>query len=280
MKNPIWDSKDCALVLIEYQPGVLDFVYGKDKKVIELNARTLATMARRMEIPVVLSTVAVKMGVDQPTIPSLKAELPHVNEIDRTSMNAWEDEAFVAAVKATGRKKLVMGGIVTSTCLTFPAVHALSEGYEVTFVEDAVGDRSKEEHDMAVMRLIQAGAVPNDTVAIITEWFRDWASPLAQHAREVFPEYLVEINTIKGHPLPRGQGKTRRWPESRRTSCSPARRGLPCVAGSQVRRFAGSQVRRGARVRAVRAAASVAASGSSFNPSKQECQPSSKKFPP
>jgi nicotinamidase-related amidase len=206
MNNPkssaIWDSKECALIFIDYQPEVMDGINDKDPKLVELNAITLARLAVKFEIPVILSTVAVKLGVDSPTIPALKAVLPHIDEIDRTSMDAWEDEAFLKAVKATGRKKLVMGGIVTSVCLAYPVVHALSEGYEVAFIEDAVGDRSKEEHGIAVMRMIQAGAVPNSTVGMMAEWFRDWASPLANHAREIFPEYLIEVTKMKGQRLP------------------------------------------------------------------------------
>lgn len=200
--NPIWKAEDSVLILIDYQPEVLDNIHDRDLKLVELNAVALTQMATKLNIPVVLSTVAVKMGFEKPTIPALKEALPGVEEIDRTTMNAREDEAFVKAVKATGRKKLVMGGIVTSVCLTYPAVEALAEGYEVMFIEDAVGDRSKEEHDMAVQRLIQAGAVLNNTVAMITEWFRDWASPEANFARELFPEYLVEVYNRKGVPLP------------------------------------------------------------------------------
>ena len=158
-KMPLWDSKDCALIFIDYQ----------------------------------------------------KAEMPGVEEIDRTSMDAWEDEAFVNAVKATGRKKLVMCGIVTSVCLAFPAVHAISEGYSVAFVADAIGDRTKEEHETAVLRLVQAGAVPMTTAGMMAEWFRDWASPLAKQAREVYPDFLLEFSKIKGWPTPlwtkKNQGK-------------------------------------------------------------------------
>lgn len=200
--NAIWKAEDSALILIDYQPEVMDNIHERDLKLIELNAVALAKMATKLNIPVVLSTVAVKLGIEKPTIPALKQVLPDVEEIDRTTMNAWEDEAFVKAVKATGRKKLVMGGIVTSVCLVYPAIEALAEGYEVMFIEDAVGDRSKQEHDMAVMRLIQAGAVPNNTVAMITEWFRDWAAPEANFAREIFPEYLLEVYKRKGFPLP------------------------------------------------------------------------------
>src|SRR5262245_35726984 len=138
-QSPIWKANECALVLIDYQPEVLEAIADRDPAVIVHNVCTLARMARKLGIPVVLSTVAVKMGVESPTVAALKAELPGVPEIDRTSMNAWEDAAFVNAVKATGRDKLVMCGIVTSVCLMFPALAALAEGYDVAFVEDAVG---------------------------------------------------------------------------------------------------------------------------------------------
>jgi nicotinamidase-related amidase len=197
----IWDADQCALLLIDYQDSVLGLIFEQDRRMIELNARTLATFARRINVPVVLSTVGVEMGVNKPTILSLANALPDVKPIDRSQMNAWEDPAFVDAVKATGRNKLVMGGIVTSTCLALAGVSALGEGYEVAFVEDAVGDASKELHDMAVLRLIQAGAVPNTTVAMTAEWFRDWKSPLADAAREVWVPYKDEWAILKKEPM-------------------------------------------------------------------------------
>ncbi|AZA84317.1 hydrolase [Chryseobacterium lactis] len=198
----IWYAEDSVLILIDFQEEVMDFIHDKDRKLVELNAITVAKMAVKLDIPVILSTVAVKMGVGTPTIAALKEALPGIEEIDRTSMDAWEDETLVNAVKATGKKKLVMAGIVTSTCLTFGALHALSEGYDVMFIEDAVGDKSKEEHENAVRRLIQAGAVPTSSIALTAEWFRDWASPIAQHAREIYPPFLTESAKLRGQPLP------------------------------------------------------------------------------
>lgn len=198
----IWYAEDSVLILIDYQAEVMDFIHDKDQKLVELNAIAAAKMAVKLGIPVILSTVAVKMGLGTPTIPSLKAALPGIEEIDRNSMDAWEDENLVNAVKATGRKKLVMAGIVTSTCLTFGALHALSEGYDVMFIEDAVGDKSVEEHENAVRRLIQAGGVPTSTIALIAEWFRDWSSPMADHARELYPDLLTESAKLRGLPLP------------------------------------------------------------------------------
>src|SRR5205809_6836841 len=110
----IWYAEDCVLILIDYQPEVMGSIQEKNVKLIELNVCTLAKMATKLNIPVILSTVAVKMGIDSPTIPLLREALPGVDEIDRTSTNAFEDDAFVNAVKVTGRKKLVIAGITTS----------------------------------------------------------------------------------------------------------------------------------------------------------------------
>jgi nicotinamidase-related amidase len=120
----VWDGSECALVLMDYQPEIIATVFEQDRRLIELNARSLADLAVRFEVPVVLSSVSVRAGVNSPTIRSLKEVLPDVAEIDRNSTNAWEDEAFVAAVKATGRRKLVLCGLVTSVCLAYPSVCA------------------------------------------------------------------------------------------------------------------------------------------------------------
>src|SRR5881397_2552350 len=147
--SAVWDREGCALMFIDYQDHVLDVIFAQDRRVIELNVRTLAKMALAFEIPVILSTVGVEMGANGPTIDSLRSVLPNVQDIDRSTMNAWDDPKFVAAVKATGRKRLC--GISTSACLTYPVVSALADGYEVSFIEDAV------------LRLAHAGAVPNTT---------------------------------------------------------------------------------------------------------------------
>ena len=192
-----WDSKECVLILIDYQPGVMSFVQSHDIKASELNARYLTKAALAFDIPIILSTVGVQMGVNQPTIASLRDEMPDVPEIDRSSMDSWADRGFVDAVKKTGRKRLVMAGIVTEVCLAYPVVNALKDGYEVCFVTDASGGNTKESHDMAVLRMIQAGAVPQTTVAMLTEWFRDWASPLAPKAREVIVPFLKDTAIVQ-----------------------------------------------------------------------------------
>jgi nicotinamidase-related amidase len=191
-RRAVWDASDCALLLIDYQDSVLAQVFEQDRRLIEFNASNLAKLAVRFGIPVVLSTIGVEMGVREPTIPALTDELPDVAPVDRHTQNAWESAAFVDAVKATGRQRLVIGGIVTSVCLAQVAVSALADGYEVMFIEDAVGDSLRENHDIAVLRLAHAGAVPNTTMAMMGEWFRDWKSPLAASALELFGPYREE----------------------------------------------------------------------------------------
>lgn len=199
-KSVVWDESECALVMMDYQPEIIATVFEQDRRLIELNIRSLADLAVRFEIPVVLSTVSVSAGVNSPTIQSLKDKLPDAQEIDRTTTNAWEDEAFLAAIKATGRKKLVMCGLVTSVCLAYPTVCALADGYEAMIVEDAVGDLTKQIHDTAVLRMIQAGAVPTSTSAMMIEWFRDWADPRAPAMREVLVPWVTEWTPLKQTP--------------------------------------------------------------------------------
>ncbi|QDK40461.1 hydrolase [Bacteriovorax stolpii] len=191
MKSPkgVWDADDCALILIDYQPEMFSGLGSAYPKEIELNVCTIAKAAVAFNIPIILSTVAVRMGVNKPTIQSLRDILQGVVEIDRTSMDAWEDKAFVDAVKATGKKRLVFCALYTEICLTYPVVDAIADGFEVCFVADAVAGQSLIEHNTAISRLIAAGAVPNTTSAMIGEWFRDWSSPLASDGREILISY-------------------------------------------------------------------------------------------
>jgi isochorismate hydrolase len=116
--------------------------------------------------------------------------------MDRTSMNAFEDDAFVAAIKNTGRKRLIVGDLHTEICLAFAVVQALKNDYEVMFVTDAVGGRSQVAHRTAIERTAHAGAVPNTALAVLTELFRDWKSPLAGKAREVIGWYFTEVQKV------------------------------------------------------------------------------------
>jgi len=141
----------------------------------------------------VLSTVNVKSGKNQPTIPQLTEVLGQIPAIDRTQINAWEDMEFLAAVNATGRKKLIMTALWTEACLTFPTLDALREGYEVYPVVDAVGGTSVEAHRAALDRVTQAGAQPVSWVQVLCELQRDWART------ETAGPFAKILFTVEGH---------------------------------------------------------------------------------
>ena len=193
----VWTHQDCALVLIDYQPEIFATIRSETSAALaELNVRLLARTAKAFNLPIVLSTVGVAARINGPTAPALLADLPGVQVIDRGTMNAFEDRAFREAVKKTGRKRLIFGGLHTEICLAFAAVEALKAGYDAMFVTDAVGGRSQTAHRTAIERLAHAGAVPNTALAVLCEAFRDWTSPLANKAREVIGWYFAEIPKV------------------------------------------------------------------------------------
>jgi nicotinamidase-related amidase len=190
----VWTNENSALVLIDYQKEMFEVIRSETSaELAELHVRLLARIAKALDMPIVLSTVGVKFGINRPTQPSILAELPGIEPIDRSSMNAFEDRAFTEAVKKTGRKRLIVGGLHTEICLAFAVVEALKNGYESMFVVDAVGGRSQVAHRTAIERLTHAGAVPNTALAVVCELFRDWASPLMPKAREVIYWYFGEV---------------------------------------------------------------------------------------
>ena len=167
--------ENSALVVIDYQPAQVQAVKSMDQGVLVDNIVSVARLARTFELPVVLSTVQVASGREEPTIPELKAVLSDSPEIDRTMMNSWEDTEFRRAVEATGRKKLIMTALWTEICLTFPTLDALRDGFEIYPVVDAVGGTSPEAHRAGLERIVQAGARPISWVGLAGELQRDWA---------------------------------------------------------------------------------------------------------
>jgi nicotinamidase-related amidase len=193
----VWTNEDCVLVLIDYQPEQFESIRSETPAdLIELHTRWLARAAKAFDVPIVLSTVGVESGRLSPTQPGILAELEGIEPIDRSSMNSFEDQSFREAVAATGRKRLIFGALQTEVCLTFAVIEALKAGYEAQFVADAVGGRSEIAHRTAVRRLSLAGAVPNTTLAVVMEWFRDWSGPLAEPARRVTGWYLAEVPKV------------------------------------------------------------------------------------
>ncbi len=135
IRDPVADHlltpQNCAVVLIDYQPEQYRTITSSTRDEIDLNVIALCKLARAYDLPVIVSTVGVDMGVNTGTAAEIMAELPGVTEIDRSGVNAWEDAEFRQAIEATGRKKIVMAGLWTEVCLTFPTLDMQAEGYQV-----------------------------------------------------------------------------------------------------------------------------------------------------
>jgi len=190
----VWTADDCALVLIDYQQEMFEVIRSETSAdLVEMQVRLLAKTAKAFDLPIVLTTVGVGAGFNGPTRRSILEELDGIEPIDRTSMNAFEDTAFSEAVAATGRKRLIIGALHTEICLAFATVQALKDGYNVLYVTDAVGGRSQVAHRTSIERLAHAGAVPTTALAVVTETFRDWASPLRDPALDVIYWYFNEV---------------------------------------------------------------------------------------
>jgi nicotinamidase-related amidase len=177
--------QNSALVLIDYQPSQFATVRSIDTDLLLKNIVSTVKAVKAFGVPVVHSTVNVANG-QEPTVPELAALLEDDPPIDRTTVNSWEDEDFLAAVRATGRRKLVFCALWTEVCMSFAALDALREGYEVYPVVDAIGGTSVEAHRAGVERVVQAGAVPIGWVSLACELQRDWAR------QETVPQ-IVEI---------------------------------------------------------------------------------------
>jgi nicotinamidase-related amidase len=165
---------NCVVAIIDLQPQMLFGVANFDRQSIINNNVALSKASRVFDVPVVLSTVETQ-SFSGNLWPQIQALFPNVTPIERSSMNSWDDENFVAAIRKTGRKKIVLSGLWTETCVALPTIQALHDGYEVYVVEDCCGDVSQLAHDNAMKRVIQAGAKPVTSLSVMLEWQRDWA---------------------------------------------------------------------------------------------------------
>lgn len=163
---------DTVVALIDHQPSTGVDVQSIDRGVLINNTAGLAKSAKVFDVPVVLSTIVAERG--GPIFPEVTAAFPGQEAVDRTNTNAWEDAAFVAAVEATGRRKLVIAGLWTEVCAAFTALSARAAGYEVYVCTDACGGVTVEAHEMAVLRMTQAGIIPVTWLQVLSELQRDW----------------------------------------------------------------------------------------------------------
>jgi nicotinamidase-related amidase len=190
VRDPVGDHlltpQNAALVVVDYQPSQISGVRSIDRGLLLDNIVSTVKIAKAFDLPVVHSTINVATGRGQPTVPELAELLEGNPPIDRTTTNAWEDAEFLAAVRAGGRRKLIVCALWTEICMAFPALDALREGYEVYPVVDAIGGTSEEAHRAAIERVVQAGAQPITWVALAVELQRDWA-------REETVDDVIEI---------------------------------------------------------------------------------------
>ena len=167
--------KNAALVLIDYQDSQFATIRSVDTGLLLKNIVSTVKVANAFKVPIVHSTVNVASGQVGPTVPELAELLKSNPPIDRTTVNSWEDVDFVAAVRATERRKLIFCALWTEVCMAFAALDALREGYEVYPVVDAIGGTSVEAHRAGLERVVQAGGQPISWVSLACELQRDWA---------------------------------------------------------------------------------------------------------
>jgi nicotinamidase-related amidase len=165
--------ENCVVLLIDHQPSQLANVNSHDPTTVINNVTGLAKVAKAFDVPTVLTTINAKRGGQ--IFKQIQAVFPEQPPIDRSFINAWEDRRVVEAVKKTGRKKLVVAALWSEMCLAQPAIHAMGDGYDVYAVTDASGGVSAEAHDMAIRRIVTAGAQPITWLGMAGELQRDWA---------------------------------------------------------------------------------------------------------
>jgi len=185
--------ENAALLVIDYQPSQVGAVRSMDHELLIKNAVSTVKTAKAFGLPIVHSTINVAGG-QKPTVPELAALLEGNAPIDRTSINSWEDADFVAAVRSTGRRKLIFCALWTEVCMAFPALDALREGFEVYPVVDAIAGTSVEAHRAGLERVTLAGGQPVSWVSLACELQRDWArvETVPQVVQIVLTERLLQ----------------------------------------------------------------------------------------
>ena len=196
IRNPLTDDlltpQNAAFIIIDYQPIQVSSIRSMPRDELVFNIVSTAKAAVNYDLPIIHSTVNVEPGRNKPPIAELQDVLGHLPTYDRTSINSWEDTEFKNAVKATGRKKLIMTALWTEACLTFPALDAIREGYEVYVPVDAVGGTSVGAHEAALRRMDQAGVKLISRVQMYCELQRDWAR------EETVPGFMEVFESADG----------------------------------------------------------------------------------
>jgi nicotinamidase-related amidase len=175
------DPTNHVLVMIDHQPQMAFATQSHTIDAIRNNAAMISKAAKTFNSAIVITSVAAKT-FSGPVFSEITEVFPNEKIIDRTTMNTWEDVNAYKAITGKGKKKIVLAGLWTEVCIVGPALSALADGYEVYVITDACGGVSKEAHDMAVMRMVQAGAQPMTSLQYLLELQRDWARPATYDA--------------------------------------------------------------------------------------------------
>ncbi len=197
--KPNINPADAAMLLIDHQSGLFQTVGDMPMPELRSRAAVLAKIATLAKLPVI-TTASVPQGPNGPLIPEIHQNAPHARYVARKGeINAWDNAEFIAAVKETGKKQLIIAGTITSVCLAFPSISAVHAGYQVFAVIDASGTYSKMAEEITLARIVQAGVVPMDTAAVASELQQTWNRPDAAEWAEVytkiFPAYQLLIES-------------------------------------------------------------------------------------
>lgn len=194
-QRPAINPDNAVMLLIDHQSGLFQTVGDMPMPELRARASALAQMATLANMPVI-TTASVPQGPNGPLIPEIHQNAPHAKYIARKGeINAWDNPEFVKAVKATGKKQLIIAGTITSVCMALPAISAVNDGYQVFVVIDASGTYNKMAEEITLARVVQAGVVPMDTAAVAAEvqrtWNREDAEQWASVYAQIFPAYQL-----------------------------------------------------------------------------------------
>ena len=172
--HKLYTAEDSAVVFIDHQPQMTFGVSNIDRATLMNNVTLLAKVAKEFKVPAILSSVESE-SFSGYLWPQLLDVFPGQEVVERTSMNAWDDAGFRKAIEATGRKNILLTGLWTEVCVTWPTLEMIGAGYNIYVVEDCCGATSQVAHEAALSRMVQAGAIRLTTIAALLEWQRDWA---------------------------------------------------------------------------------------------------------
>lgn len=202
-KDPKFDNlltaENTVLLVIDFQEEMMGMVRNIDRAVLTNNTQAMIKTAKIFGIPVIESTIGVDLGANKPTLPEFKNLMKEVKNIDRISLNAWQNRALIDAVEKTGRKKLIITGLWTSGCPTYTALDAIQAGYEVYILTDVMGDATTDAHNRAIERMVQAGAIPFTWEGAGAEILRAYTHPNAMESEKIEGGF---VGVMKEHFYP------------------------------------------------------------------------------